>query len=132
GYAAPTVTQTGQLQLGRRATVPVDLAPGPCAPVDVIAGAPLALVEAAVWDDSGSLLASGDGADGAVLFACGKGKARVDLGTRGRPGPFAVLVRREKWKDPSFAAHPLAASRMLARSSGPASSPHEGRPGAVQ
>lgn len=132
GYAAPTVTQTGQLQLGRRATLPVDLAPGPCARVDVIAGAPLALVEAAVWDDAGSLLGTGEGADGAALFACGKGKARVDIGTRGRPGPFAVVVRPEKWKDPVFAAHPLAASRMLSRLTGPGSSAHEGKAGVVR
>src|SRR5262249_22542795 len=52
GYGAPKATQTGQLQLGRRATIPVDLDGGPCARVDVVAGAPLALVDAAVWDDS--------------------------------------------------------------------------------
>ncbi len=132
GYGGAAATQNGQLQLGRRATLPVELGGGPCARVDVVAGAPLALVEASIWDDSGSLLASGDGADGAVLFACGKGKARVDLGTRGRPGPFTLLVRPERWKDPAFSAHPLAASRMLARSSGPSSSPHEGRAGAVR
>jgi hypothetical protein len=131
GYGAAVSTQNGQLQLGRRATLPVDLgAANACARVDVVAGAPLALVEASVWDDAGSLLASGDGADGAVLFACGKGKARVDLGTRGRPGPFSLLVRPEKWKDVAFAAHPLAASRMLARSVG--ASAHEGKPGAVR
>lgn len=131
GYGAATSAQTGQLQLGRRATLPVDLGAGACTRVDVVAGAPLALVEAAIWDDRGSLLASADGADGAALFACGKGKARVDLGTRGRPGPFAVLVRPEKWKDPAFAAHPLAASRMLARGAGPAAV-HEGKPGVVR
>ena len=131
GYGAATSAQTGQLQLGRRATLPVDLGAGSCTRVDVVAGAPLALVEAAIWDDRGSLLASGDGADGAALFACGKGKARVDLGTRGRPGPFAVLVRPEKWKDPAFAAHPLAASRMLARGAGPAAV-HEGKAGVVR
>ncbi len=132
GYGAAIATQTGQLQLGRRTTMPIDLGGSPCARVDVVAGAPLALVEASIWDDSGSLLASGDGADGAVLFACSKGKARIDLGTRGRPGPFAMLVHPEKWKDPAFATHPLAASRMLARSAGPAASPHEGKPGAVR
>jgi hypothetical protein len=100
--------------------------------VDVVAGAPLALVEASIWDNSGSLLASGDGADGAILFACGKGKARVDLGTRGRPGPFALLVRPEKWKDVAFTAHPLAASRMLARAVGAAGSAHDGKAGAVR
>lgn len=133
GYPPASAAHTGTLQLGRRATVPVDLTAGSCARVDVIAGAPLALVDAAIWDDRGSLLATGDGADGALLFACGRGKARADLGTRGRPGPFAILVRPERWKDPIFAAHPLAASRMLSRSTGPTSAPsHEGQPGAVR
>lgn len=116
GYGAPSSSQMGQLQLGRRATVPVDMAGAPgCTRIDVVAGAPLALVEAAVWDDSGALLASNEGAGDATLFACGKGKARVDLGTRGRPGPYAVLTRPERWRDPAFTAHPLAASRMLSR-----------------
>ena len=132
GYGAAWASQTGQLQLGRRATVPVDLGAGPCARVDVVAGAPLALVEAAIWDDNGSLLSTGDGADGAVLFVCAKGKARVDLGTRGRPGPFAVLVRPERWKDAAFGAHPLAASRMLSRSAGPSGLPPEGKAGVVR
>jgi hypothetical protein len=132
GYGSPTLTQTGQLQLGRRVTLPVGLAPGACARVDVIAGAPLALVEAAIWDDAGSLLGTGDGADGAVLFACGKGKARLDLGTRGRPGPYAVEVRPEKWQSPIFAAHPLAASRMLSRLTGTTTSAHEGKAGVVK
>ncbi len=132
GYGGAVSTRNGQLQLGRRVTMPVDLGGGPCARIDVVAGAPLALVEGSIWDDSGSLLASGEGADGAVLFACGKGKARVDLGTRGRPGPFAMLVRPERWKDPAFSAHPLAASRMLARSSSSASAAHEGKAGAVR
>lgn len=124
GYGAPTATHNGQLQLGRRVTVPVDLPGAACARIDVVAGAPLALVDAAVWDDQGALLASGDGVDGATLFACGKGKARLDLATRGRPGPYSVLVRPERVKDPALIAHPLAASRMLARA--------EGRPGSIR
>ena len=137
GYGGPVSSQTGQLQLGRRASLTVNLTGGPCSRVDVVAGTPLALVEATIWDDAGSLLASGDGADGAVLFACGKGKARVDLGTRGRPGPFALLVRPEKWQSRLFAAHPLAASRMLARLAGPVAGSREGgvaegRPSAVE
>jgi hypothetical protein len=133
GYAAPTSSQAGQLQLGRRATVPVEMSGAPgCTRIDVVAGAPLALVEAAVWDDAGALLASNDGAGDATLFACGKGKARVDLGTRGRPGPYAVLTRAERWKDPLFAAHPLAASRMLGRAAVGPQSVLEGTAGPVR
>ena len=133
GYAPPTSSLAGQLQLGRRATLPIELAGAPgCTRIDVVAGAPLALVEAAVWDDSGALLASNDGAGDATLFACGKGKARVDLGTRGRPGPYAVLTRSERWKDPVFAAHPLAASRMLGRAAAGPQSVLEGTSGAVR
>ena len=40
---------------------------------------------------------------------------RLDLGTRGRPGPYRVLVRPEPWTDPVFSKVPLAASRMLER-----------------
>lgn len=133
GYAAPTASLNGQLQLGRRATVPVQMSGAPgCTRIDVVAGAPLALVEAAVWDDSGALLASNDGAGDATLFACGKGKARVDLGTRGRPGPYAVLTRPERWKDPVFAAHPLAAGRMLGRAASGPQAIHEGAAGPVR
>ena len=133
GYAPPTSTQAGQLLLGRRATVPVEMAGAAgCTRIDVVAGAPLALVEVAVWDDAGSLLASNEGAGDATLFACGKGKARVDLGTRGRPGPYAVLTRAERWKDPAFLAHPLAAGRMLGRAAIGPQSIHEGGAGTVR
>jgi len=50
------------------------------------------------------------------LFACSRRTARLELETRGRPGPFVVTVRPERWTDGAFAGHPLAASRMLARS----------------
>jgi len=132
GYGAASSSQNGQLQLGRRATVPVDLAPGGCTRLDVVAGAPLALVEASVWDDAGALLASADGVSDAALFACGKGKARVDLATRGRPGPYGLLLRPERWKDPAFAAHPLAAGRMLGRATSGPSALLEGTSGAVR
>jgi hypothetical protein len=134
GYAAPSSSQIGQLQLGRRATVPVDMTAagaGGCTRIDVVAGAPLALVEAAVWDDAGALLASNEGAGDATLFACGKGKARVDLGTRGRPGPYAVLTRAERWRDAAFTAHPLAAGRMLSRAAVGPQAVLEGGAGAV-
>ncbi|MBV9949400.1 MAG: hypothetical protein JOZ69_21335, partial [Myxococcales bacterium] len=117
GYAAPVSTTAGTLVLGRRSTVPLDIRPlgGACARVDVVAGAPLALVDARIWDDAGSLLAAAEASASVALFACGRGGARLELETRGRPGPFAVVIRAERWRDPTFAAHPLAASRMLSR-----------------
>src|SRR6185295_13632517 len=84
------------------------------------------------WDDAGALLASGDGIDGATLFACGKGKARIDLSARGRPGPYSLLVRPERWRDAAFTAHPLAASRMLSRAASGAGALHEGNPSSVR
>jgi hypothetical protein len=127
GYSAPTMATSGALSIGRRAQVPFDLgvAPG-CSRIDVVGGAPLALVEANVWDDTGMLVASGEGSDGATLFACGKGRARLELETRGRPGPYAVLVRKERWQDASFVKYPLAAARMLARSADGAAMMHAG------
>jgi hypothetical protein len=132
GYGAPTATSNGQLALGRRTTVPIDLTPGGCTRIDVVAGAPLALVEASVWDDSGALLGTAEGADGATVFACGKGKGRVDLATRGRPGPYTVLVRPERWKDAVLLAHPLAAGRMLGRSATGPTAAHEGTAASVK
>jgi hypothetical protein len=118
GYDAPVATTTGALALGRRLSVPLDLKPfsGGCARIDVVAGAPLGLVSARVWDDAGALVASAEASTSVALFACGRGTARLDLETRGRPGPFAMMVRPERWKDAAFGAHPLAASRMLGRS----------------
>jgi hypothetical protein len=117
GYGVPVTTATGMLVLGRRLNVPLDLKSvgGACARIDVVAGAPLALIAAFVWDDVGSLLASAEASSSLALFACSHGGVRLELEARGRPGPFAAVVRQERWKDAVFAAHPLAASRMLAR-----------------
>ncbi len=117
GYAASVASATGSLVLGRRISIPLDLAAlgGACGRVDVVAGAPLALVDARIWSDAGALLSSGDAAASLALFACARGPVRLELETRGRPGPFAVTVRPERWGGPAFTSHPLAASRMLAR-----------------
>jgi hypothetical protein len=117
GYEEPFATTTGTLLLGRRVTVPLDLKMlgGACARVDVVAGAPLGLLAASVWDDAGALLAAGEASTSLALFACAHGTAHLELETRGRPGPFVVTLRHERWKDAAFGAHPLAASRMLAR-----------------
>jgi hypothetical protein len=117
GYPSPVTTSSGVLTLAARVVVPVDLrAPeGACERVDVIAGEPLALVDVRLWSDGGKLLASEQAPSSAVLFACGRGPARLELECRGRPGPFALTVRPERWKDAVFQRFPLAASRMLAR-----------------
>jgi hypothetical protein len=117
GYAEPVATTTGTLTLGKRITLPVDskILGGACARIDVVGGAPLGLLAGSVWDDAGTLLAAGEGSTSLALFACSRAAVRLELETRGRPGPFVVTVRSERWRDAAFAAHPLAASRMLAR-----------------
>ena len=117
GYDAPVSTTSGTLTLGRRVSLPLDLKPlaGACGRIDIVAGAPLALVDARVWSDAGTLLASAEASSSMALFACTRAGARLELETRGRPGPFAVTMRPERWRDAIFEAHPLAASRMLAR-----------------
>jgi hypothetical protein len=117
GYAGPSAAPTGVLVIARRTSVPIDVAgpQGSCTRIDVIGGAPLALLSGTVWDDAGGLVTSGEGAASVTLFACKHGAARLDLEARGRPGPFAVLVRPEKWQNAFFLAHPIAAARMLAR-----------------
>jgi hypothetical protein len=131
GYEAPAATTSGTLSLGHRVSVPVDLKglAGPCARIDVVAGAPLALVDVRVWDDAGVLLASGEASSSLALFACARERARVEIEARGRPGPFAVTVRSERWNDAAFAAHPLAASRMLARAAVGPDMLLDGKPG---
>jgi hypothetical protein len=134
GYGAPVATSTGSLVLGRRVTVPVDFkAVGTgCGRIDVVAGAPLALVEARVWDEAGTLVATGEGSAAITLFVCSAGAARLELEARGRPGPFFMSVRGERWQDPAFATHPLAASRLLARAAVAPSMIFEGKQAPVR
>jgi hypothetical protein len=116
GYGPASFSSGGSLALGRRTSIPLDLTGGAsCTRIDVVAGAPLALIEAHVWSDKGDLMSASEGVWGTALFACQRGKAQLDLEAQGRGGPFAVTARAERWRDPAFAAHPLAASRMLAR-----------------
>jgi hypothetical protein len=117
GYGAPVSFASGSLTLGRRTTMPLQpTGPvGACSRIDVVAGAPLAMLGASIWDDRGDLIASDEGPSSVTLFACARGSLRLELEARGRGGPFAITVRPERWKDTVFALHPLAASRMLAR-----------------
>ena len=114
GYPPARLTTTGSLPLGRRVSVPLDLRANgdACMRVDIVAGAPLAWITGRVWNDGG-LVSSGETSGSLVLFACARGVARVELEALGRPGPFAMLVRTEPWRDPTFDRFPLAASRML-------------------
>lgn len=126
-YPPASTTTSGALVLGRRAMVPLRLpTQSGCNRIDVVAGAPLALVDASVWDGT-HLLGGGEGAGALTLFVCGRAKAELELETRGRPGPFSVLTRAETWQSPVFLKFPLASSRMLARATSGASALHEGR-----
>ncbi len=141
GYGAASFTTKGELALGRRATIALDFGNAPagsCMRIDVVAGAPLALVDARVWSgerdksDKSELVTSGEGAWGAAVFACAHGKARLDLEARGRGGPFAVTTRAEKWKDAAFARFPLAAARMLARAADGSATLFDGSPSSAR
>lgn len=114
GYSPPATTKTGVLSLERRVTISLRLGAvrGGCDRVDVIAGMPLAWVDAHLWDD-GRLLSSASASSSLVLFACAGDAASLELEALGRSGPFAVTVRGERWLDPAFGALPLAASRLL-------------------
>jgi hypothetical protein len=134
GYGPPIAASEGSLVLGRRVSVPIDfrvLGSG-CGRVDLVAGAPLALVEARVWDEAGSLLASSDDSGSMALFVCSHGVGRIELEARGRPGPYSVSVRGERWQDSAFKAHPLAASRLLSRAAVGAEMLFEGKQAPVR
>ncbi len=117
GYDAPVFTASGALVLGRRFSLPVDLSAlgNACARIDVVAGAPLALVNARVMADGGAALASAEASSSVAMFACAHAGVHLELEARGRPGPFRVTVRPERWRDAVLGARPLAASRMLTR-----------------
>jgi hypothetical protein len=107
----------GSLEVGRRASVAVDL-PAGCARLDVLSGAPVRGVEAWLWSADGSLLGSERGSGQVTLFACGRGgKARLDTEALTRPGRYAVELRREADTPKLLDEHPLAAGRLLARMS---------------
>ncbi len=130
GYDAPSTTTNGTLALGRRTSLTIDTRVVPargCARIDVVAGAPLAYVDATLWTDAGRFVGAAEGANGVTLFACTHGSLRLDLETRGRPGPFTTLVRAERWSDPAFAMSPLAAARMISRAAKGPDTVHEGK-----
>ena len=108
----------GQAKVGSRASQPIKLPKG-CSRVDVIAGAPLGPLTAALWDADGNLLAEATGSLRATLYACGPARdVRLDVESRGRVGPFGVDVRG--WDDPTqeLLKLPLAAARLFERLAG--------------
>lgn len=138
GYAAATSTSNGALVVGHRSTLTLDLAAhgaksNACSRVDVVGGEPLALIDAEIWDAAGGqLVTRAQGSASATVFSCARPKAEIDLEARGRPGPFSVIARAERWQDPAFTAHPIAAARMLAASTSGASAKIEGAPSGVK
>lgn len=115
GYGRPTLLRKGKLAVGRRESVPLRLARG-CFRLDVVLGRPARGVQALLWAPDGSLIASGSGGRGGVLFACSHGgNDRLDVQANIRPGPYAIELRRERGTPAALPDHPLAAGRLLAR-----------------
>ena len=114
GLPAARLVASGTLPLGQRKSVSFDLTPG-CSRLDLVAGSPLRGVDAWLYADDGSLLASGSGPS-PVLYACASGgRVRLDAESLFRPGPFALEMRAEPGVPKTLVEHPLAASRLLAR-----------------
>jgi hypothetical protein len=110
---------SGQAKVGSRSNVPLKLAAG-CSRVDVVAGSPLGPLSAALWDPEGKLVSEVTGSLRATLLSCGAARdARLDVESRGRPGPFVVDVRT--WADAGseLVRHPFAAARLFDRIVGP-------------
>jgi hypothetical protein len=128
GYGPALGSVTGTLLVGSSRSLPIAVGrSGGCARIDVLGGAPTALVAATAWDDAGRRLTSAEGSSSATLFTCARDKVRVDVEARARTGPSVAVWRRETWADPVFDAHPVAAARMLTRMAAGAPPLLEGR-----
>ncbi len=114
GLQAGRLVASGTLPLGQRKSVPFDM-PAGCSRLDLVAGAPLRGVDAWIYADDGSLLASASGPSPA-LYTCSRGgHARLDAESLFRPGPFALELRSEPGTPKELVENPLAASRLLSR-----------------
>lgn len=115
GYPKAKVLGRGQLVVGRRVSVDLDIPEG-CSRLDVLSGRPVRGIDALLWKHDGTLIAHTESSGQATLFACGHGdKARLDLEATVLPGPYAVELRPDRDAAAPLADHPLAASRLLAR-----------------
>jgi len=114
GLPAGRLIAVGTLALGQRKSLSFEVPRG-CSRLDVVAGAPLRGVDAWLYTESGSLLASSSGPS-PTLYACGPaGRVRLDAESLARPGPFALELRSEAQTPPALVDNPLAASRLLSR-----------------
>jgi hypothetical protein len=116
GYGPAAGSESTSLGIGSTRSVLVGLgrARG-CTRVDVLGGAPTALISVTAWDEAGHELSSAEGSSSATLFTCGRDKVRFDLDARARAGPVTMMWHPEPWTDPALEAHPVAAARMLTR-----------------
>ncbi len=115
GYAKAKGLGAGVAKLGVRSSVGVDL-PAGCARVDVIAGRPLVEIVATLWDEKAQVLGETNAGGSAFVFTCGPGgAARIDVEALDTAGPFELELRKERVAPPALVAHPVAASRLLAR-----------------
>lgn len=115
GYPKARSVAKGNLSVGRRQSLDLDLRKG-CYRLDVWSQHPMHGVEAWLWSAEGSLIANERSGTNATLFACTKGaKARLDAEALVRPGSYEVELREERETPEVLNAHPLAASRLLAR-----------------
>jgi hypothetical protein len=115
GYADAKKEITGDLRTGQRSKVALQLDVPGCTRVDVVGGAPLAIVDATMTDNGGQLLSQSSGADGATAYSCGNKAAELWLEARGTGGPYVVLTRKEKVDGPELEQNPVAAARALSR-----------------
>jgi hypothetical protein len=115
---------SGLAKVGARAMIPIKLDAG-CTRLDVVAGAPLGSVDAALWAADGSLLAESQGPLRASLFTCADAarEARLDIESDARPGPFVVDQRTISAKGSTLEKSTLAAGRLLDRVIGNAALP---------
>ena len=114
GLPGGRLVATGALALGQRKSLTFEL-PAGCSRLDLVAGTPLRGIDAWLYADDGSLLASASGPS-PTLYACARGgRVRLDAEPVARPGPFALELRAEPGTPKSLTEQPLAASRLLGR-----------------
>lgn len=109
------VVGSGRMEIGNTVIIKHRIAPG-CTRFDVLAGAPITSVRAALWAGD-VLLSDAENGEQTTLFGC-TDQARdveLELEAQGRPGDYLVEARQETAAVPALQDNPLAAGRVLAR-----------------